>query len=205
MTESTTLERAPDFPAPKLADLLDAVAPADESEAALLAWMDQALGRLGALEAEAAANRAAAEAEVRLIADRWEAVAVVLAERAEVVRREIAAWLPRLPMHGKKTRLLPTGTVGTRARGAHLFVRDKAAALAWAKRQPNAAADGPGGFVVRQMVESVAQAKLEAHALATGEVPDGCELVAAHEEQRIEPDPRAVALLPARRRPRGAL
>jgi phage host-nuclease inhibitor protein Gam len=78
----------------------------------------------------------------------------------------------------KKSRTFPGGTVGWRESGGGLTVVDEAACLAWAKRQ-----DAPELLRVK---EEVVKAALKAHMTLTGEIPDGCELVAKEDAPYVK-------------------
>lgn len=99
-------------------------------------------------------------------------------QRATVwIRAQLADLFRFIPTGKAKSVRLLAGTIGTRHHAARLSVTDPAAVLTWA------AVTGREGAFSRVVTETVPDRKaLEAYALATGEVPDGCELVPAADD-----------------------
>jgi phage host-nuclease inhibitor protein Gam len=83
---------------------------------------------------------------------------------------------------GKKTRsiALPGGKAGFRKAPDALEIKDEAAALSWAR-------DHVPDAVKVKVTESVLKEPLEKHIEATGEIPDGVELIAGKETFYIKP------------------
>ena len=152
-----------------------APAPEQMQEAAARLQADRYLRALAGAERHLAAMQEELRAYHAMLDDRH-------VERSAPVVKGIA-WLTAqlqsvfrfIPTHGKaKSVKLLAGTLGTRHHNAHLKVLDSAAVLAWAKTQT----EGAGAGLVRTVtVEKPDHDALETYALATGEVPPGCELV----------------------------
>jgi phage host-nuclease inhibitor protein Gam len=147
-----------------------------------LAW---ALERMGELTAETQENDAL---KLQAIA-RLEARVTQLNARAkggiEFFRARILSYMararPELLKGGKKkSRALPSGTIGWRSKGGRLVVQDEDAALAWAKEQPVEA------DFVRVKFELNRKALAELFK-TTGEVPPGCDVEAEYDDPYIDP------------------
>lgn len=80
----------------------------------------------------------------------------------------------------KKSRALPSGTIGWRTKGGRLTVRDEVTALAWAKDQPVEA------DFVRVKFELNRKA-LQDLFKATGEIPPGCDVEPEEDVPYVDP------------------
>ena len=148
-----------------------------------LSSLDWALGKLGAAEAELAAlvelrNRAVnrLDAQVKLAGS-------AARHAVEYFTAQVAVYCgahrEELLTGKKKSRALPCGTVGWRAKGGRLQVVDEDAVAAWATAQAVA-----GIVTMRPVIDKAALTK---HLDATGEVPPGCTLEDATDELYIKP------------------
>lgn len=127
--------------------------------------IDRYLAALSEREAEILRNAQVATRRIDMI-QAWLRDANARAEReAQWLRGMIEAFAKDYDFGKKKSRGLPSGTIGYRGRPATLEVTDPAAAVAFAL------ANG------LETKTTVAKTPLLAHFKATGEIPDGCEYV----------------------------
>lgn len=127
--------------------------------------LDHYLEQLREREAEIARNREVAERRKAMI-DQWLSDALAGHEReAKWLRQQIEAFARDYDFGRRKSRSLPHGTIGYRARPDTLEIVDPAAALAFAKAY---------GLETK---ETVNKTPLLQYFKAGGVVPDGCEYV----------------------------
>lgn len=157
-----------------------------------LGW---ALERLGEIQGEIAQIDAL---RLQAIA-RIEARAATLAARAKAggafLESAVFSYMNRarkelLGGGKKKSRSLPTGTIGWRAKAAQIVMVDEAAAMEWAKSQP--------------VEDDILRVKLEINKKilndrfkATGEVPPGFDIAPEEETPYVKAEVPALALVTA--------
>lgn len=78
----------------------------------------------------------------------------------------------------KKSRALPSGTIGWRTKPASLEVKDEAKMLAWARAQKD----------TRLLRLKPAWSVIKERCLKTGEIPDGCEAIPEVEVFEVKPE-----------------
>jgi Bacteriophage Mu Gam like protein len=113
--------------------------------------------------------------EQKLVTERYERLTAKLAER----KARLESWVRQLAESSdfgdKKSRELAWGTYGRRLVPDHLSIADKKKLLSWCHLL------APELITIKQE-ETLAQKKIETFFRTTGELPDGCEFTAAHDE-----------------------
>lgn len=147
--------------------------------------LDWCLRRIAELEAEIAENNAVAAAriaEVKARTEKLNATAQRGVEFFENCARTFAEQNRELLLKGgkKKSRALPSGTVGWRKSGGRARKADEAALLEWARQQPV-----EKGFV--RIAEEPAWDVIKTHVELTGEDVPGVEFEPEGEELQIKP------------------
>jgi phage host-nuclease inhibitor protein Gam len=172
----------------KLIETLFGTPAAEATEAEVVAYVDALLGALGELEQELSSLSAATRHAVKRVTDRYAEVAHPLHERAQRLNAEIqraAMMLGR--SEKKKSRTLPSGTVGWRLHPDTLSIDDPEKCLHWIRDK------GLAGEVLEvRTTEHLKANAIKAHIKATGEVPDGCTFTAGEDEFYAKP--RAVEM-----------
>lgn len=158
-------------------------APVDTETAARLA-ADRWLRVLAGLERQHAAAKAEYAAYTAHLALMHEQRIAPLLRAADYARAQLADLFRFIPTGKAKSVKLLNGTLGTRHHEAHLFVREAAAALGWAKMRAVGA-----HFWRTKTVESPDREALETYARDTGEIPPGCELAPERDDFYATPAP----------------
>lgn len=136
-----------------------------DDPANLDACLDHLLEKLHEREEEISRNAAIMTRRIAMI-QAWERDANGSLEReCRWIRQEIEALARGYDFGRKKSRALPNGTFGFRARPATLEVVDPEAAVAFAEER---------GLPIKK---SIGVTPLKEHMKATGEIPEGCEYV----------------------------
>ena len=145
------------------------------AQCAIDASASQLLRTIGAVEHDLARYAAARAEEQTLIQLRYEQFTAKLIERKARLEGIVRQYATMSDFGDKKSRELAYGTYGVRAVPDHLSIADKKKLLGWCHLS------APDLITIKQE-ETIAQKKVEAHFKATGELPDGCEFTAAHDE-----------------------
>jgi len=145
---------------------------------------DWCLERMAALEREQRENTEAAEERIEMIRARNENLNARLARGVEFFRRRLQTFADahrdELLMGGKKkSRALMHGSIGWRKAGGGLVVKDEAALLEWARKQPVEAE-------VLRVTEAPAIGAIKALFRTTGEVPPGADVEPERDEFQVK-------------------
>lgn len=149
-----------------------------QQEHEVVALGDRFLRELADCRAERDANDAACQVEVQRLKDRFTDLNGPLFRREERLLSLLEQIAKALPLRGKKSRNMAYGTIGWRALKSRLEIADQSALEEWVKAQSFELA---AHLTRKKVVESIDKAALDAHALQTGELPDGCTLVEARD------------------------
>lgn len=181
----------PAFPAPhddeaELGMLAARVTPAaDADQAELAAVASDLLREIGELDREHARFAAARDAEVARITMRYSAQLDRLARRRSILESAVGAIADRVDFGKRKTMKVGYGSFGRRTVPERVRIVSATDVLAWAERSAPSLVrtverkDVPHGWVLD-------------HYRQTGELPDGCEYTASHEELVVKPELGAV-------------
>lgn len=142
--------------------------------------LDWALGRIADLRREQTENNEVAQARIDNLRMRLDLLNRSLERGISFFEGHVRLYAEQhraeLLGNGKqKSRKLPSGVVSWRSRPAQLEVRDEVAALFWAEANGCA-----------KTKTSLDKAALAERFKATGEVPEGCEVVPEHEDLSIK-------------------
>lgn len=149
-----------------------------DNEPQLVALADRLLADLDATRKEREANAAACKVEVQRIQDRWAVTNIPLDRKEGRLLSMLEQIGKLLPLRGKKSRALATGTIGWRTVKPRLEVENEDATLNWIRGLEV----GLRAHLLRVVTtEKIDKKNLDAHCLTTGELPPGCQLVDGRE------------------------
>lgn len=153
--------------------------PEDRSDkAALDAYLDYLLERIGTIDQQKATNDAVYQRRVQMLADWRDGENAMLLRRREYLVEAFRALTAQYEYpKGKKSRTLPNGTFGTRSAREKLDIVDPQKAIDFARAY---------GVPVRVKEEVDAKALREFYE-STGTVPLGCSVVPAEDKWYVKP------------------
>lgn len=142
----------------------------------------QVMREIGVLQASIDRYSKGAAEEHRLISERYDALTSKLTEKKARLEGIVRQYAAMSKFGDKKSRELAYGTYGLRLKPDTFSITDDVAVLAWAKKQADKVKAALVSWTNPKAKERVLQGDAKKYFAETGELPDGCEFAAAHDE-----------------------